>query len=388
MPTMLLSLISVIVTLWVSWTHGQETTCDPPAIANGVYAPLRTKYRLEDVITYRCDNGLYPSSHGNTAKCTEGGWAPPPRCSLKPCEYPEIKHGYLSWGSSYRGYFPAFVGKQFYYYCDGNYVPPTRDNWGTITCTTDGWSPDIPCLRKCVANNLEHGHSPPKEQTYLPGESLRVFCHPGYSLQNRESLVTCTENGWSPDLSCLKHCDTPLFENATATITGKVFRPNDTLDYQCLDGYETRDGHTMGSLLCGEDGWSHLPSCFKSAEKCGPPPAVSNGDIISFPLDAYPPGSRVEYQCQAYYELQGPKYVTCSDAKWSEPPKCLDACVISEEMMEKYNIRLKWKRDNKLYSKTNDTVEFICRSGYRQKSARSTFRVMCQEGKLMYPACE
>ncbi|XP_053518524.1 complement factor H-like [Artibeus jamaicensis] len=83
MSSMLLSLISVIVTLGVSQAHGQETTCDPPTIPNGLYAPHRTKHRLEDVITYRCDNGFYPSSRGNTAKCTDGGWAPPPRCSRK-----------------------------------------------------------------------------------------------------------------------------------------------------------------------------------------------------------------------------------------------------------------------------------------------------------------
>ncbi|KAM5302063.1 complement factor H-like [Glossophaga mutica] len=387
MPNMLLSLIGVLVTLWVSRAHGQETTCDPPTVANGLYTPLRTKYRPEDVITYRCVNGFSPSSRGNTAKCTEGGWTPPPRCSLKPCEYPEIKHGNLYRADRYRGYFPAPVGKWYYYSCEDNYVTPTEVYWGKIACTPDGWSPEVPCLRKCVAHDLEHGHSPRKEQTHLLGESMRVFCDPSYSLQNQESTVTCTENGWAPPLTCLRHCDLPLFENATATITGKVFRPNDTLDYRCLDGYETTEGRTTGSMVCGEDGWSHLPSCFKSADKCGPPPAVRNGDITSFPLAAYPPGSRVEYQCQAYYELRGPKYVTCSSAKWSEPPKCLDACIISEEMMEKHNIELKWRRDKKLYSKTDDTVEFTCRSGYRKKSPPSAFRVTCREGKLTYPSC-
>lgn len=115
----------------------------------------------------------------------------------------------------------------------------------------------------------------------------------------------------------------PVLENATVEITGTQFKFNDKLEYKCLDGFENRDGNTTGYMVCGEDGWSHLPTCYNSTEKCGPPPPISNGDVTSFLLTVYPPGSRVEYQCQAYYELGGSKYVTCSHAKWSEPPSCI-----------------------------------------------------------------
>lgn len=60
-----------------------------------------------------------------------------------------------------------------------------------------------------------------------------------------------------------------------------------------------------------------------SQGKCGPPPPIDNGDITSFPAPVYPPGSRVEYQCQSYYELQGKTYIECQNGEWSEPPKCL-----------------------------------------------------------------
>ncbi|XP_045716030.1 complement factor H-like isoform X2 [Phyllostomus hastatus] len=436
---------------WVPRPFCREVTCDPPTIANSHYIPDRTSYRLGHRLTYQCKSGFYHSARGSTSECTDIGWHPPPRCSFKPCEYPEIKHGYLSWGSRSERYFPAAVGQYFYYYCDGNYAPPTRDDWDIITCTTDGWSPDIPCLRKCIFNYLENGKYPRYGQKYLQGQSAKVTCDPGYSLPNQQTTLTCTENGWSPppkcirvvtclksDIEiengffseselkyplhtetqykckqgyltedgqtsgtitclqrgwstrprCIKHCDMPLFENATAIITGKAFKPNDTLDYQCLDGYETRDGHTSGTMVCGKDGWSGLPSCFKSAEKCGRPPAVSNGDITSFPLTAYPPGSRVEYQCQAYYELQGPKYVTCSDAKWSEPPKCLDPCVISEETLNENNIRLKGKEDKTHYAKTRDIIEFTCKLGHSAVTSVQSLEAMCREGTVQLPRCE
>ena len=57
--------------------------------------------------------------------------------------------------------------------------------------------------------------------------------------------------------------------------------------------------------------------------RCGPPPPIDNGDTVSFPLSQYPPGSAVEYQCQAYYVLQGNRHIVCRNGAWSEPPKCL-----------------------------------------------------------------
>ncbi|XP_036210515.1 complement factor H-related protein 4-like isoform X6 [Myotis myotis] len=316
-------LVTVILTLWVSSARGQEIACNPPIIANSHYLPKRTNYGLGQEITYYCTSGFFPSIRGNTAKCTDKGWDPPPRCSLNPCEFPEIKHGLLYREDKYRSYFPAPIKQWFYYSCDENYVTPTEDFWHYVTCTQDGWTPEVPCRRKCVFNDLEHVRSPSKEQRLLQGQSIKIDCHPGYSLSNAQSTVTCTEKGWSSPPKCIKHCDMPVFENATAIITGKPFRPDDTLDYQCLDGYENRDGSKKGSMVCGEDGWSHLPTCFKSADKCGPPPAISNGDITSVTLKVYYPWSTVKYQCQAYYQIQGPKYVTCSYGKWSEVPRCI-----------------------------------------------------------------
>ncbi|OWK08541.1 hypothetical protein Celaphus_00011265, partial [Cervus elaphus hippelaphus] len=97
---------------------------------------------------------------------------------------------------------------------------------------------------------------------------------------------------------------------------------------------------------------------------------------------SYPPGSAVEYQCQAYYVLQGDRYIVCRNGEWSEPPKCLDPCVISEEMMKQHNIQLKWRDDKKIYTRTDDTIEFTCKRGYRPRTPNHTFRTTCQKGKL------
>ncbi|XP_036210509.1 complement factor H-related protein 4-like isoform X1 [Myotis myotis] len=381
-------LVTVILTLWVSWARGQEITCDPPLIENSHYIPKRTNYELGQEITYYCTTGFFPSSRGNTATCTDKGWDPPPRCSLNPCELPKLKHGLLYKEDTYRSYFPAPIKQWFYYSCDENYVTPPESFWHYITCTQDGWTPEVPCLRKCVFNDLKHVRTPPKEQRLLQGQSIKIDCLPGYSLLNPQSTVTCTEKGWSSLPRCIKHCDMPTFENARAVITGRPFRLNDTLDYQCLDGYENRDGSTNGTMVCGEDGWLHLPTCFKSADKCGPPPPINYGAITSIPLEVYPPWSRVEYQCQDYYELRGPQYVTCSSAKWSEPPRCIVPCVISEKIMNAKNIQIKGKNDKTYYAKTGDIIDFMCKSGRKAATSKESFQAMCLEGTVEFPICE
>ncbi|XP_068397935.1 complement factor H-related protein 2-like [Eschrichtius robustus] len=246
------------------------------------------------------------------------------------CDFPEIKHGTIYDENSYKQIFPVDIGKYFYYTCDHSFVSPSQLLWNRIICTQEGWSPRPKCLRQCFFPWVENGHSASSGQTRQEGETVQIVCDTGYSLPNNCSSVTCAEDGWSSPPKCSR-------------------------------------GYSQG--------------------KCGPPPPIDNGDTTSFPAPVYPPGSTVEYQCQSYYELQGNRYVVCQNGEWSEPPKCLDACVISEEIMKKHNIQLKWRRDKKLYSKTDDTVEFTCKRGYYRRTPNHTFRTSCQEGKLAYPIC-
>lgn len=56
--------------------------------------------------------------------------------------------------------------------------------------------------------------------------------------------------------------------------------------------------------------------------------------------------------------------------------------------MKQHNIQLKWRDDKKIYTRTDDTIEFMCKRGYRPRTPNHTFRTTCQKGKLVYPHCE
>ncbi|XP_053464109.1 complement factor H-related protein 2-like isoform X2 [Nycticebus coucang] len=245
------------------------------------------------------------------------------------CNSPKIKHGILYEENKYKPLFPASTGQFFYYSCEYSFVSPSKSFWTRITCTEKGWSPTPKCLRLCFFPFVENGRSASSGKIHLEGDTVQIACDKGYSLQNNENNISCTEGGWSTPPKC---------------------------------------------------------SSINSKGKCGTPPPIANGDITSFPLAVYAPGSSVEYQCQNLYQLQGNRQITCGNGQWSEPPKCLDPCIILEEIMEKYNITLRWRDRGKLYCKSGEEVEFMCKFGYRPATSHP-FRAMCQDGELVYPSC-
>ncbi|XP_044799176.2 complement factor H-like isoform X3 [Bubalus bubalis] len=363
----------------------------------------------------------------------------------KHCNYPVIKHGRLY--QSYSGYFPARVNQQFLYNCDQYFVPPSQYSSDYLTCTEEGWSPEEPCLRECIFNNLENGYTPSSEKKAVQGETVRVRCYHGYSLQNNQNTMTCTESGWSPPPRCIRvntNCvNLPTFEDAVLIDREKNFyRSGEQVAFKCLSYYQLDGSNTIQcvkskwigrpacrdvscvnppqvenaiihnqkskyqsgeraryecignydlfgeiEVVCLNGTWTEPPQCKDSQGKCGPPPPIDNGDITSLLQSAYPSGMSVEYRCQAYYELRGNKNVVCRNGEWTQPPKCLEACLISEETMRKHHIQLRWKYEKKLYSKTEDTIEFMCQYGYRQLTPKHTFRTTCREGNVVYPRC-
>ncbi|XP_077659067.1 complement factor H-related protein 1-like [Urocitellus parryii] len=187
-------------------------------------------------------------------------------------------------------------------------------------------------------------------------------------------------------ISCV---NLPKVENANIISKQMLKYPSgERVRYECIKPFEI---FGEVEVMCLNGIWTEPPQCKHSTGKCGPPPPIDNGDLTSFPLAVYPTGSSVEYQCQSLYQLEGSKTVICRNGKWSNPPKCLhkyfNACVISEEIMERYHITCRWKGQQKLYASSGDIVDFVCKYGYSASTRPQSFLTRCIDGHLEYTVC-
>ncbi|XP_070257390.1 complement factor H-like isoform X3 [Myotis yumanensis] len=371
-------------------------------------------------------------------------WVSWARGQVKPCQFPEIKHGSLHWGDWYRSQFPVSAGQWYYYSCDDNYVTPSQNKWDRMTCTRDGWSPEVPCRRICIFNDLENGHRPNSERRYLQGTSVNVSCFPHHTLQNQQTSMTCTENGWLPpprcirvetclnskikiengfiaepestyllnqrvkykckqyyvtedghtsgyitclqngwsaQPRCIKSCGVPVFENARARSDGTWFKVNDKLVYECQDGYKNRDGHTVGSIVCEENGWSDTPTC---QERECIVPDIEPTLIVQPRKEKYVIGDVLKFSCRNRLKLIGADSLQCYHFGWSpSPPTCKEEVQSCDQPPRLRNGKVadtpKWEYEH------GEVVEYVCNPRFLMKGAR---KIQCVDGEWTpLPVC-
>ncbi|XP_005540356.3 complement factor H isoform X3 [Macaca fascicularis] len=355
---------------WHPLPSCEEKTCNVPYIPNGVYSPLRIKHRTGDEIRYQCINGFYPATRGNIAKCTSTGWIPAPRCSLRPCDYPDIKHGGLYYESMRRPYFPVPVGKHFSYYCDEPFETPSGSYWDYIHCTQDGWSPAVPCLRKCYFHYLANGYNENNGRKFVQGNTVEVSCHPGYSLPKEQTTVTCTENGWSPTPRCIRvkrECELPKIDVHLLPDPKKdQYKVGEVLKFSCKLGF-TRVG--PNSVQCYHFGLSpDLPTCKEQVQSCGPPPELLNGNVKEKTKEEYRHSEVVEYYCNPRFLLKGPNKIQCVDGAWTTLPVCIEEESTCGEIPELEHGYSELSSPPYYYG---DSVEFNCSESFTMIGHRS-----------------
>ncbi|XP_057625640.1 complement factor H isoform X1 [Chionomys nivalis] len=347
---------------WSPQPFCEEKICHPPSLANGDYTPYRIKHRAGDEIEYTCKHGFSPATLETHVKCTITGWIPYPRCTFQPCDFPQIKNGELHDEKRYKPYFPAQIGKEYYYHCKPGFATPSRAVWEKIRCTVQGWEPAVPCRRLCETHYIKNGGFLQQRENYLQDQSVRVQCYSGYSLPNDQDTVTCTENGWSPQPKCIrvKKCSKSKIEiqNGFLSESDLTYDLNRKTQFRCKQGYVTANGETSGTVTCLQNGWSAQPSCFKSCDRPVFENSGTKNNSTWFKLN-----DKLEYKCHFGYENRHKTTkgsITCTHDGWSDKPSCYEReCSIP--FLDQYLV----VNPNKDKYKVGDMLKFFCRRGRR-----------------------
>ncbi|XP_075567324.1 complement factor H [Pelecanus crispus] len=430
---------------WNPTPYCIEIVCSPPRIPNGDFRPKKDNYIGGDVITMQCNPGyqFMVLTGKSTAECTRNGWVPDPGCIKKPCDYAPIENGEFM--EYYKKYVPHVkAGTYVYYQCNTGYSTPSGANHASVTCSGRDWTPEPKCLKNCKVRELQNGYFSGRQKTvYKEGERSQYVCNRDYYPEHEGGEVTCTkddwlppprcvrkkkcqkisfhnghfigretfnlwenatyrcyagfltpegqdrgetqcqENGWTPPPKCIKSCKTPCLDVLNNHANKTIFMPEDTIEYACLEGYQTANNMPTGTTTCDINGeWSPKPQCLEieckmpalsdgdfspmkdkylngdvvkftcannyirvgpasaqcyyfgwfpsppvckvNVRGCGPPPEITSGSIADGFVEQYRHGDRKQYECNMEFKLVGSKEIECVDGKWSSPPSCIE----------------------------------------------------------------
>uniref|UniRef100_A0A8C7ESX5 Sushi domain-containing protein n=1 Tax=Neovison vison TaxID=452646 RepID=A0A8C7ESX5_NEOVI len=357
----------------------------PPQLLNGkVKETPKEIYEHSDLVEYVC-NTRFLMKGFKKIQCVDGQWTDLPMCIgnvLKIFMVHELHYSSVVQSSA-----------SPYHHRDSvefNYMEDfTMIGHKSVTCLNGMWTPLPQCIttdepKKCKYGLNRKEVQPLSKTVYDHNEKVNYKCRGATKLKHS----TCINERWNTELKVITQpCPPPpQIPNAQNMATTVNYQDGEKVSVVCQDNYIIQGAE---EIVCRNGRWQSIPRCVEPSGKCVSPPSIDNGDITSFPLLAYAPGLSVEYKCQAFYVLQGPRTITCRNGKWSSPPpKCLAPCAVSEEILRRHNIRFRWSYEKKIYSMTGDMIEFNCLHGYRRKTPVHTFRPICQDGKLLYPECE
>uniref|UniRef100_A0A674JFM7 Sushi domain-containing protein n=1 Tax=Terrapene triunguis TaxID=2587831 RepID=A0A674JFM7_9SAUR len=277
-------------------------------------------------------------------------------------------------------YLTHFLGVSIYYGCLDGYVSESETTWPMITCTRTGWSPAPKCLKKCSTGHLENGRFlPGYRNTYKEGDEISYECS-----DNLRTKVTCTKNGWSPTPSCTSHtieCEMLRLAHGQVSPPKAKYDNGDVVTFSCAKSHK-RVG--PDSSQCYYFGWFPAsPTCKEETKACGPPPSITNGNIISELHEEYEHGDSVEYDCDLRFKIIGSRKIECIDGEWTSLPSCTEeekTCGLPPPIAKGKAVNI----DNHQYGH-GETVDYECEKNYVMVGPKT---VKCLSGKwISLPSC-
>uniref|UniRef100_A0A672UBB3 Coagulation factor XIII B chain n=1 Tax=Strigops habroptila TaxID=2489341 RepID=A0A672UBB3_STRHB len=418
--------------------------CNKPLLENGIFYGTEMYFKIHEKLQYKCNPGYHTPSGGteDTVQCQPEGWSSQPSCTKKfeSCQVPNLHHG---------NYFTAQqvlrLNETLLYKCDEGYRTAGGNTTEEAVCLTRGWSLTPNCRITCSSlSAVAHGGFYPVKKIYEEGDVVHFFCEENYSATEFD-LIQCYYFGWHPDPPVCEDvrnkCPPPPLPPYAHIITDRrTYHNGDKVRIQCQSTFEVRGSE---EIQCEKGKWTSPPICIGTMDKweseapplleadaarrasktyhnedlsslrlspvlasfqrsnyrtpllvletqqdCASPPVVKNGVVLGPLLTSYKNGSSVEYGCQHYHFLDGPRTVYCQQGNWTEPPTCFEPCTLNVTDMNSNNIELKWRQEELIFLH-GDLIEFECKQGYSflQTTILSPGRTQCNQGRLQYPKC-
>ncbi|XP_031513280.1 coagulation factor XIII B chain isoform X3 [Papio anubis] len=245
----------------------------------------------------------------------------------KPCGFPHVENGriaqYYYIFKSY--YFPMSIDQKLSFFCLAGYTTESGRQEERTTCTTEGWSPEPRCFKKCTKPDLSNGYISDVKLLYKIQENMHYGCASGYKTTGGkdEEVVQCLSDGWSSQPTCRKEhetCLAPELYNGNYSTTQKTFKVKDKVQYECATGYYTAGGKKTEEVECLTYGWSLTPKCTKL--KCSSLRLIENGYFHPV-KQTYEEGDVIQFFCHENYYLSGSDLIQCYNFGWyPESPVC------------------------------------------------------------------
>uniref|UniRef100_A0A803XU78 Complement factor H n=1 Tax=Meleagris gallopavo TaxID=9103 RepID=A0A803XU78_MELGA len=316
---------------WQSPPYCVEKPCSPPQLIENaddfrlvnqnlkMEKEGKTVYLAGAVVKFICHSG-FELEGPSEINCSMGNWSSSPTCSEMSCGSIPNVHNSATEGRNKEVYEP---GETIRYQCDEGFEAVGLPE---IICRKGNWSTPPFCEDvTCEAPPEIHSANiiSTQQQRYLPGARVQYECDSNFQITG-VNYVTCTNGQWSQTPTCKDMRCGPPPEIAGGKVHGvkkSKYLPGETAKYACWEGFRMTGASTVG---CQNGTWTELPTCRGKSGKCGPPPEIEYGDILSFPKAEYSQGETLKYKCPNLYILEGSQQIRCINGQWTNPPVCLD----------------------------------------------------------------
>ncbi|XP_036834646.1 complement factor H isoform X3 [Oncorhynchus mykiss] len=365
-----------------STTDCERITCGDPRdpLVSSRYYWLRGQ--LRGTQRYNCRTGFKTTNPRGVATCTsDGSWTPEPLCEEITCDKPDILNAVIKdLKTRYK------INDLLTYECKMNYELLDSTTRPTATCTTNGWTKTLGCKEiegACINPTVMNGFLVQSNERIVDPRNSKIYssCNVGFkpSTGGWWGEATCTEGTWSGILECIDQSQCgriPVIPNTRKVPHSEVYKNEQTVTIDCKVGYTSE----TKTIKCKDGEWqTPLPACRPQGVPCDPPPKVENAIVKILYKNKYREGFEVNYECRKSFEIEGHKKLTCENGSWTTPPptcKQIEGACINPTVMNGFIVQSNERnvdpRNSKIYSS--------CNVGFKPSTGGWWGEATCTEG--------